>query len=133
MSLARLNASSVCGRKMTAAMLQQILLSLGVLSLGIVAVVAVLKLLGRMPVKSGVARLQCIAVLPLGPRQKILMIEADGEKILLGVTASSITPILLSSKAAPTAEQAEESFEQPENFSALLQQWLNTSAKKEAC
>ncbi len=118
----------------------QIVLSLAVLSLGIVALVAALKVfsspavLQKLSFARGLApqqaRLRCVAALPLGPRQKILLLEVDGERILLGVTAHSITPVLMSAAHAPV--EAPSAIMPEPAFNELLQKWLGKSAKQEA-
>ncbi len=41
----------------------------------------------------GDARLKIIETLSVGPRQKIALIQLDGQDVLLGITAQSITPL----------------------------------------
>ena len=46
------------------------------------------------------ARLKIVETLSIGPRQKIALVQLDGQDVLLGVTAQTITP--LHSSAART-------------------------------
>jgi len=39
------------------------------------------------------ARLKIVETLSIGPRQKIALVQIDGQDVLLGVTAQSITPL----------------------------------------
>ncbi len=41
----------------------------------------------------GDARLKVIESLSIGPRQKIALVQVDGQDVLLGITAQSITPL----------------------------------------
>jgi len=45
------------------------------------------------------ARLKIVETLSIGPRQKIALVQIDGQDVLLGVTAQSITPLHSSSTA----------------------------------
>ena len=45
------------------------------------------------------ARLKIVETLSIGPRQKIALVQLDGQDLLLGVTAQSITPLHSSSTA----------------------------------
>ena len=45
------------------------------------------------------ARLKIVETLSIGPRQKIALVQIDGQDVLLGVTAQAITPLHSSSTA----------------------------------
>lgn len=46
---------------------------------------------GRMP--SGGRAMRFVRALPLGPRERLVLIDIDGEEMLLGVTAHGITEL----------------------------------------
>jgi len=39
------------------------------------------------------ARLKIVETLSVGPRQKVALVQLDGQDVLLGITAQSITPL----------------------------------------
>ena len=41
------------------------------------------------------ARLKIVETLSVGPRQKIALVQVDGQDVLLGITAQAITPLNL--------------------------------------
>ncbi len=60
-------------------------------------------LLGRKSTQ----RLQTLETLSIGPRQKIMLIQVDGQEVLIGVTAQQLTslspwPIVQARQANPT-------------------------------
>lgn len=91
--------------------------SIGSLLFGLLAVVAVIPaalwLLKRMgpSQQAQVAGLKVIAQLPLGPRERIVVLEAGDRWLLLGVTATTITRIgTLPKGATPPPSAAIASF-----------------------
>jgi len=47
------------------------------------------------------ARLKIVETLSLGPRQKIALVQLDGQDVLLGITAQSISPLCTTPTSAP--------------------------------
>ena len=48
---------------------------------------------GRLSGADAGPRLRFEKALPVGPRERLVLVEVEGEQMLLGVTAHSITPI----------------------------------------
>ncbi|MFM9829129.1 MAG: FliO/MopB family protein [Sphingomonas sp.] len=48
---------------------------------------------GEAPGAEGDRPLRFIRALPLGPRERVALIEAEGERLLVGVSAASVTLI----------------------------------------
>lgn len=121
----------------------QIAFFLLVLSAGIVATVFLLKwissksthgnpliktlMLAKKITATQPQRMRNVASLSLGPRQKLLLLEIDGERVLLGVTPNNITSLLMSQ--SKTEEKAPPLHD--DNFPAHLKSWL-AATKQEA-
>jgi len=65
--------------------------------------------------------LQIIDSLPLGPRERVVMIEVDGQRLLIGVTAQAVCQIHdLGAAPATGAEPQAEASGTSSSFGALL-------------
>lgn len=84
-------------------------------------------LLKRMP-GSGfrpAAGLKLVASLPLGPKERVVVVEVNGEQLLLGVTAGGISTLhALPEPLPPTPAAALPNLKQLPNFAQLLSQKL---------
>lgn len=70
----------------------QVTLALAVVVLAILALAWLLKRLQRGAI-SGSAHLKVVASLPVGPRERVLLVDVAGTQVLLGVTAQQITAL----------------------------------------
>lgn len=48
--------------------------------------------------------LRFVRALPVGPRERVVIVEIEGERVLIGVTAGSITLLKTLGPASPAAE-----------------------------
>lgn len=49
--------------------------------------------------------LRVVRALPVGPRERVVVIEVDGERMLIGVSAASVTLLTRLAPSAPAAER----------------------------
>lgn len=99
--------------------LLRVLLSLG----GIVALIfaagwAMRRLQSRQFI--GGRRLRCLETLPVGARERVLLLEADGKRLLVGVGAGGVRTLHVYEGQVPVA--GDEPPPAP-NFSELLGRW----------
>jgi flagellar protein FliO/FliZ len=85
--------------------LLQVVLSLA----GIVALIVLAGWLGRrvqVRGRPGGRRLRCVETLALGARERVLLLDADGKRLLLGVGAGGVRTLHVYDGEAPLAEPA---------------------------
>lgn len=83
--------------------LLQVVLSLA----GIVALIVLAGWLGRrvqVRARPGGRRLRCVETLALGARERVLLLDADGKRLLLGVGAGGVRTLHVYDGEAPLAE-----------------------------
>lgn len=83
--------------------LLQVVLSLA----GIVALIVLAGWLGRrvqVRGRPGGRRLRCVETLALGARERVLLLDADGKRLLLGVGAGGVRTLHVYDGEAPPAE-----------------------------
>jgi len=68
----------------------------------------------------GGRRLRCLETMQVSPRERVLLLEADGKRLLVGIGASGVRTLHVYEGAAPEVE-----VERPAapNFSELLGRW----------
>ena len=77
------------------------------------------KRLGITPANKGVVRI--IGGVSLGARERALVLEADGKRILVGVAPGQVRPLMRLDDAAPGRPEAEIRVAPAEGFSQQLQ------------
>ena len=69
-----------------------VMLGLCLVTLLIVGCAWLIKRMGAMPA-SGASAIKVLAVMPLGSRERLTLVEVGGKQLLLGVTATQITTL----------------------------------------
>jgi len=85
--------------------LLQMLLSLA----GVVALILLAGWLGRRLQargRPGGRRLRCVEAISLGGRERVLLLDADGKRLLLGVGAGGVRTLHVYQGEAPAADEA---------------------------
>lgn len=96
--------------------------------LGLVVVVALIVIAGWLlrrvypGVAGGTGQLRVLATLPLGPRERLLLVDAAGKQLLLGVTAQQVTTLHTFDEALPLAAV------RPVEFATRLREVLGKGA-----
>jgi flagellar protein FliO/FliZ len=102
--------------------LLQVVLSLA----GIVALIVLAGWLGRrvqLRGRPGGRRLRCVETLALGARERVLLLDADGKRLLLGVGAGGVRTLHVYDGEAPAAEVVAASPPAATSFAELLAGW----------
>ena len=89
----------------------------------LVATAWLVKKLSAAKASSSGARLKVQAACHLGPKERLMVVDADGVRLLLGVTPSGITTLHTYGETGPI--ESEEAQKPPAFFDALLQKALN--------
>lgn len=92
---------------------------LGIIVL-ILAVAWVIKRLGFAPKSAGTRGLKVAASTSLGPRERVVIVEVEDARLVLGVTASQINVLHL----PPAPADAEEKTASPADFQAMMKSLL---------
>lgn len=87
----------------------------------ILAAAWVIKRLGFAPKSAGTRGLKVTASTSLGPRERVVIVEVEDARLVLGVTASQIN-VLHTLPAAPA--EAEEKPASPADFQAMMKSLL---------
>ncbi|MFV9325811.1 flagellar biosynthetic protein FliO [Citrobacter europaeus] len=87
----------------------------------ILAAAWVIKRLGFAPKSAGTRGLKVTASTSLGPRERVVIVEVEDARLVLGVTASQIN-VLHTLPAAPA--EAEEKSASPADFQAMMKSLL---------
>jgi flagellar protein FliO/FliZ len=99
--------------------LLRVLLSLaGIVALIFAAGWFTRKLQGRQLV--GGRRLRCLETLPVGSRERVMLLEADGKRVLVGVGAGGVRTLHVYESVEPVAVVEAAA---PPSFSELLGRW----------
>lgn len=97
--------------------------------IGLAVVIAVIVAAGWLlrrvypGVAGGAGQLRVLAALPLGPRERLLLVDAAGQQLLLGVTAQQITALHAFAEALPLAEA------RPAEFALRLREVLGKGTR----
>ena len=68
----------------------------------------------------GGRRLRCLESLPVGSRERVLLLEADGQRVLVGVGAGGVRTLHVYESVEPVAAVEAAA---PPSFSELLSRW----------
>jgi flagellar protein FliO/FliZ len=99
------------------------LLALGLVLALIPALVWLLRRFGAAPSAAvGAAALKVVAQLPLGPRERLVVVEAGGRWLLLGVTAGAISRVGTLPRPADAADPAADAESAVLTFRQLMRQ-----------
>jgi flagellar protein FliO/FliZ len=72
----------------------------------------------------GGRRLRCVETMAVGPRDRLLLIDADGKRLLVGVGQGGMRTLHIYEGAAPSSEPP--STTPPVGFAELLGRWKRT-------
>lgn len=87
----------------TSNMIMQVLIALAIVTAAILALAWVVKRLGNTHLLQQ-RDLKVLSTMPLGTREKVILIEVENQKILLGVTPSNISTLHVFSTTEETSE-----------------------------
>lgn len=87
----------------TSNMIMQVLIALAIVTAAILALAWVVKRLGNTHLLQQ-RDLKILSTMPLGTREKVILIEVENQKILLGVTPSNISSLHVFSASEETSE-----------------------------
>jgi flagellar protein FliO/FliZ len=98
--------------------------------IGLVLVIAVIIAVGWLMRRlypgaaGGSGQLRVLAALPLGPRERLLLVDAAGKQLLLGVTTQQITALHQFTEALPRVEP------RPAEFALRLREVLGGGSRQ---
>ena len=99
------------------------LLALGLVLAMIPVLLWLLRRLGAAPTTaSGAAALRVVAQLPLGPRERLVVVDAGGRWLLLGVTAGAINRVATLPRPPGATDEAANAESAARTFRQLIRQ-----------